>query len=123
MSIGSASGRLRTVDVFHVLGGGGFDLFPVGQPVGELDAVDFDGVRTVVLDHDQNRQNAVAPGIELAESVAGLVIRLQGLGGDGDFFAGLVMRIQGSGLDFEFGLIVVGRRGRGYTNSEEQRPP
>ena len=67
------------IQILHVLRGRGFHPHPAGQIVEPLRAIDANGVRTVILDHDQHRQNAQTIRIDLAESRVRLFVGEEGL--------------------------------------------
>ena len=60
------------------------------------------GVGAVVLNHDEDRQQAIPVGIYFAEGIVGLLVRFHRFGRDGDLFAGLAVWIIEGGLCLEW---------------------
>ena len=107
-----------------IRGGGRFNARTVGQGINEPQVVDANRIRRIILDYDQNRQDAVPVRIDLAEWLPRLIVGFHGLGGNGDFFARLMMSVSRGGFYFEvrFVLLRPGAQHSRYTHKEEQWP-
>ena len=111
----------RAPHVFQIGCRRGLDFSPIRKNVSEPNAIHAQGICAIVLNYDEHRKHAVAPGVQLSESFFGLLVRDRLIGRDCDFFAGLLVRILGRCFSLE-GRLLVARTGKLPLYSRTEAP-
>ena len=90
---GADARPLRPLEIAHLVRGRSVDTLTVGTHIFGLQAVQPDGLRAVILNHHQHRQNAIFIRVELSKSGFGLIRRVERVYAYGHLAVSLMMLV------------------------------